>query len=327
MQSELTWQKTQMPLLKLRMAKKILELFGYAPDDNSELALEARTLHKCPMIGGLCSKEIGSAENRIRSGVCTIADKDGGPVVICPIRLYADQYALLSTVAKLAFKVDAVTLVDGRKVATVPPSKGSQLVAVFGKGWGGELKVPGRPVSGRKSSGFFVDWILARLDENNNLVEFAALEVQTMDTIGSYRSEREAILKGQPYNGKSVGPNWENVNKRILPQLIYKDHLLEREALCHSGLFFACPEAVYNKILDRLGSALADYPLKNNSLTFVPMRLQASQNPGLTRLIEALPAKTTTVQQVQIAFSSPTNLPEAGAYEKAIRTALGEKKS
>ena len=308
------------------MAKKIWELFGYSPDDGSLAARTAREQQTCPMVGGTCSKEIGSAENRIRSGVCTIADKDGGPVVICPIRLYANQYALLSTVAKLAFKVDAVTLVDGRKAAAAASPKDSQLVAVFGKGWGGELKVPGRPVSGRKTSGFFVDWILARLDVDKKLTEFAALEVQTMDTIGSYRAEREAILNSRPYSGKSVGANWENVNKRILPQLIYKGHLLEREALCQSGLFFACPEAVYNKIMDRLGSTLADYPLKNNSLTFVPMRLEASLTPGVPGPIEALQAKTTTVQQVQIAFSSPTNLPEAGAYERAIRAALGERK-
>ena len=308
------------------MAKKIWELFGYSPDDGSLAARTAREQQTCPMVGGTCSKEIGSAENRIRSGVCTIADKDGGPVVICPIRLYANQYALLSTVAKLAFKVDAVTLVDGRKAAAAASPKDSQLVAVFGKGWGGELKVPGRPVSGRKTSGFFVDWILARLDVDKKLTEFAALEVQTMDTIGSYRAEREAILNSRPYSGKSVGANWENVNKRILPQLIYKGHLLEREALCQSGLFFACPEAVYNKIMARLGSTLADYPLKNNSLTFVPMRLEASLTPGVPGPIEALQAKTTTVQQVQIAFSSPTNLPEAGAYERAIRAALGQRK-
>ena len=276
-----------MPAIWLPMAKKILELFGYSPDDGSVAARTAREQQTCPMVGGTCSKEIGSAENRIRSGVCTIADKDGGPVVICPIRL---------------------------------------LVAVFGKGWGGELKVPGRPVCGRKTSGFFVDWILARLGADKKLTEFAALEVQTMDTIGSYRAERDAILNNRQHSGKSVGANWENVNKRILPQLIYKGHLLEREALCQSGLFFACPEAVYNKIMDRLGSTLADYPLKNNSLTFVPMRLEASLTPGVPGAIEALQAKTTTVQQVQIAFSSPTNLPEAGAYERAIRAALGERK-
>lgn len=304
------------------MARKIVELFGYSPDDSSAVANAARNQQTCPIIGGLCSKEIGSAENRIRSGVCTISDRRGEPVVICPIRLYADHYKLLSTVAKLAFKVDSVTLVDGRQAATASPSKETQLVAVFGKGWGGELKVPGRPISGRKSSGFFVDWILARLDENKNLTEFAALEVQTMDTIGSYRGERDAILKGLLHAGKSVGANWENVNKRILPQLIYKGHLLERESLCQSGLFFACPEAVYKKILERLGSELAVYPLKNNSLTFVPMRLMTPVGSGTPRAIVALEAVTTTVQQIQIAFSSPTNLPEAGAYEKAIRNAL-----
>lgn len=307
------------------MADNILELFGYARDDASAEATAARIGQSCPFIGGPCSKQIGSVANRIRSGVCSISSKDGVPVVICPIRLYADQYALLSTVATLAFKVDTVTLVDGRHAAGANCAADSQLVAVFGKGWGGELRVPGRPVSGRKSGGFFVDWILARLDANKNLVEFAALEVQSMDTIGSYRAEREAILNGTVHKGKSAAPNWENVNKRILPQLIYKGHLLEREALCQSGLFFACPEAVYNKIMDRLGSELASYPMKNNSLTFLPIRLLSPTKPGQPRVIETLAPKTTTIQQVQIAFSSPTNLPEAGAYEKAIRAALGGK--
>lgn len=308
----------------LSMAKKILELFGYAPHDDSAVATQSRNEQGCPSIGGLCSKQIGSASNRIRSGVCTIADKTGEPVVICPIRLYADKHCLLSAVARLAFKVEKIQLVDGKKVANCSAGKGSTLVAVFGKGWGGELKVPGRPIRGRKSSGFFVDWIFARLDASKKLVEFAALEVQTMDTIGSYRNEREAILKGVDFNGKSAGPNWENVNKRILPQLIYKGHLLERESLCQSGLFFACPDAVYNKIIDRLGSELADYPLKNNSLTFLPVKLCQSAGPGIPRALEMLKPKTTTIQQVQIAFSSPTNLPEAGAYEAAIRSALGE---
>jgi len=39
--------------------------------------------------------------------------------------------------------------------------------------------------------------------------------------------------------------------------------------------------------------------------------------------LTAMPSLTTTVSQVQIAFSSPTHLPEAGAYENAIRSALG----
>ena len=77
--------------------------------------------------------------------------------------------------------------------------------------------------------------------------------------------------------------------------------------------------------MDRLGSELADYPLKNNSLTFIPMRLCEPIRTGVPRALNALKPKTTTIQQVQIAFSSPTNLPEAGSYEKAIRVALGER--
>ena len=152
------------------MARKILELFGYAPNDNSTAATEARTHQTCPSIGGLCTKQIGSASNRIRSGVCTIAAKNAGPVIICPIRLYADKYSLLSTVAKLAFRVGAVELVDGRQIADHTVRKNSNLVAVFGKGWGGEIRVPGRPLRGRKSSSFFVDWVLARLDAKKNLL-------------------------------------------------------------------------------------------------------------------------------------------------------------
>ena len=307
------------------MARKIVELFGYSVADTSAAAIAARQEQSCPFADNKpCTKEIGSSANRIRSGVCSIAQGNSTtPVVICPIRLYAEQYKLLSHVAKTAFRVENVILFDGRQAKSQTPIKGATLVAVFGKGWGGELKVPGRAVQGRRATGFFVDWILARLDERQCLLEFAALEVQTMDTIGSYRAEREAALNNTAFSGKSAGPNWENVNKRILPQLIYKGHLLEREALCRSGLFFACPQPVYEKILDRLGSSLADYPINNSTLTFVPIQLGDEVN-GKPRSINFLPAKTTTVQQVQIAFSSPTNLPAAGAYEHAIRAALGE---
>ena len=272
-----------------------------------------------------CTKEIGDRSNRIKSGVCSIADKDGKAVLVCPIRMYAHHYRLLTDVATLAFKTEAIQLINGSKIAAHTPLADKTLVAVFGRGWGGELRLPGRPqvddASGRRIGSVFVDWILARLDANKNLVEFAALEVQTMDTIGSYRQERAAHINGERFAGKSASPNWANVNKRILPQLIYKGHLLEREALCNSGLFFACPEPVYQHILSALGNDLSAYPIKNSSLTFCTYDLGSATNGKVRDLLTAT-TKTTTVQQVQIAFSSPKGLPEAGAYEKAIRAAL-----
>jgi hypothetical protein len=309
------------------LASKIAELFGYSPTDQSESAVAARKEHCCPFLGdGLasCTKEIGDKSNRIKSGVCAIADKGGLPVIVCPIRLYADNYRLLHDVAKLAFKANSVQLVRPSDLGSHEATAGATDVVVFGKGWGGELRVPGRADSAdnkSRGSSFFVDWVLARIDKNRQLVEFAALEVQTMDTIGSYREERSAHLVGVAFDGKTAGVNWENVNKRILPQLIYKGHLLEREALCNAGLFFACPEPVYRKILSRLGESLAEYPLKNNSLTFCTYDL-ADAEVGRPRQLNAKTVHTTTVSQVQIAFSSPKNLPPAGAYEKAIRDAL-----
>lgn len=314
------------------MASKIAELFGYAPNDKSAAASAARGNTTCPFLGngaGQCTKEIGDKSNRIKSGVCAISDRDGLPVIVCPIRLYADHYQLLRDVAKLAFGASTVRLLKATDIDAYTPQEDVTDVVVFGKGWGGELRVPGRTDSmiggTKRTSSFFVDWILVRLDASKELIDFAALEVQTMDTIGSYREERAAHLAGVPHHGKSAGINWENVNKRILPQLIYKGHLLEREKLCNAGLFFACPEPVYLKILGRLGEALAEYPLKNNALTFCAYGLGVA-TVGHPRELSSTIVATTTVQQVQIAFSSPKNLPPAGAYEHAIRTALSRGK-
>ena len=312
------------------MASKIVELFGFSPTDASHRAKNARAHCLCPFVGdgaAPCTKEIGDRSNRIKSGVCSISDRDGQPVLVCPVRMYANDYRLLKDVATLAFKTETIELIDGSKTSTHRSESGKTLVAVFGKAWGGELRLPGRTAvadeSGRRIGSVFVDWILARLDSDKKLVEFAALEVQTMDTIGSYRQERTAHLSGASFMGKSASPNWANVNKRILPQLIYKGHLLEREALCNSGLFFACPEPVYQYILSVLGNDLAAYPIKNSSLTFCTYHL-GTLSEGRPRDLLPSTTKTTTVQQVQIAFSSPKGLPEAGAYERAIRAALAK---
>lgn len=92
----------------------------------------------------------------------------------------------------------------------------ANVVAVFGKGWGGELRLPQRQGMGA----YFVDWVLARLDDNARLAEFTAIEVQTIDTTGNYNAARQALLTNGAEVDCPVGLNWENVNKRILPQLM-----------------------------------------------------------------------------------------------------------
>jgi hypothetical protein len=172
---------------------------------------------------------------------------------------------------------------------------------------------------------YFVDWILARLDKNLNLQEFVAVEVQSIDTTGNYQAERNAYLQNKPFAGHSTaGFNWENVNKRILPQIIYKGHVLRRERLCRAGLFFVSPTPVYNKIRERLGGKLYEYPLQPGTLTLAWYDIGEHVNDGHIRPLNRIGTFTTTVDQVAMAFTSPSNLPEENVYEQAILAELQE---
>lgn len=198
------------------MSGYISEFFGYRAEDKSEAALMAAAKRICPFTKSACAKILSRAQ--VPSGVCTIRQKSPGSpnVICCPIRMYADNYAMLHDIAYKAFN-QRLNLYAGRVAVTKARQEGGA-IAVFGKGWGGELRLPQRKGTGA----YFVDWVLARLDEGGNLVEFTAIEVQTIDTTGNYQAAREALIDSREIVCDTVGLNWENVNKRIIPQLIYK---------------------------------------------------------------------------------------------------------
>ena len=120
----------------------------------------------------------------------------------------------------------------------------------------------------------------------------------------------------------TAGFNWENVNKRILPQLIYKGHVLRRERLCSKGLFFVCPTQVYNKIKERLGNTLLEYQPQSGALSFMWYEPGDEAPPGHMRSLDLKGNFITTVDQVALAFTSPSNLPPSNVYENAIKKAL-----
>jgi hypothetical protein len=287
----------------------ILEWFGRTVDDSSPGVSDLRFTNRCPFILDACAKQFPDGT---RSGVCSIQTTEGA-LAICPNRLYANDYRILIDAAEVVFGsgVEVVFANNLRKTS------GSNRVLAIGKRSGGEIRLPNRG----KHGSYFVDWILARLTPANELAAFVALEVQTMDTTGTYKPEVLRLRKGATSVGPSVaGPNWENVNKRILPQLIYKGHVLRREAKCTHGLFFVCPEAVLNRIKTRLGDKLLNYPnLQPGSITFVGYDLRGTGSP---RKLSKSSSFSTTVDQVANAFVSPTNLPPVGSYEDAINDAL-----
>jgi hypothetical protein len=296
------------------MADKILEFFGYSPADQSPAAKKARQSLGCPFLGQTCTKTLNDGTI---SGMCTLKLKTSGPVICCPIRLYANDYRILRDVARNVFG-EGIELVVGSEAAAYRTKyPGKACVAVFGKRWGKELRLPNR--AKKRGGAYFVDWILAHVDPDGKLLSFVAIEVQSIDTTGNYQAERKAHLAETPFTGKTTaGLNWENVNKRILPQVIYKGHVLRREPLCQKGLFFICPTPVYNKIAERLGGSLAEIHQQSGSVTIMWYDVGPAVPDGQIRSLELGGQTTTTVDQVALAFTSPSNLPPAKVYEQAI---------
>lgn len=300
------------------MAGYISEFFGYNAADHSIQALSTAAKKVCPFTGNFCTKIL--ARNKTISGVCSIRQKtEGSPnIICCPIRLYAENYKMLHTIAENAFKTK-LNLYAGRNSVEKARQKGGA-VAVFGKGWGGELRLPQRKGTGS----YYVDWVLARLDANGELMELTAIEVQTIDTTGSYGNAQKALAEKREIISDTVGLNWENVSKRIIPQIIYKGQVLQREDLCHSGLYLVCPNPVYQRIVERLGGKekLPAFPNQPASIHFVSYDTIEHNSPdGHIARLDILEEHCTTVYKVQEAFSS-LNLPEGNIYKKAICQSL-----
>lgn len=304
------------------MASNITEFFGYSPTDQSVAAQEARKNLRCPFLGQTCVKKLG--RSNLISGVCTLKPMRSSPVICCPIRLYSGGYQILRDVAKQAFgqELELIIAKDLLHYRKLHPGKGC--IVVFEKRWGKELRLPSRSkTNGEKTGAYFVDWILAHLSGEGDLVSFVAVEVQSIDTTGNYQAERSAHLLGIPFAGSSTaGFNWENVSKRILPQIIYKGHVLRREPLCHKGLFFICPTPVYNKIAERLGGKLEESHQQAGAVTMMWYDVGSTVPDGQIRHLELFGQFTTTVDQVALAFTAPSNLPPPRVYEHAIKAEL-----
>lgn len=299
------------------MAGYIAEFFGYRPEDKSEISLQTAAKRKCPFLERQCTKIL--SRDREIAGVCAIRQKtDNSAIICCPNRLYAEKYKMLQTISYRAFG-EKLNLYAGRS-AVIKARKENGAIAVFGHEWGGELRLPQRKGTGS----YFVDWVLAKLDGDGELKEFTAIEVQTIDTTGNYRTAREALLNNREIVADTVGLNWENVSKRIIPQLIYKGQVLQREDLCKAGLFFVCPQPVYERVLNRLGGKdkIPEFPSQPASIHFISYNYVDDENiDGTIRPLDILGEHCTTVYKIQEAFSA-LNLPEGNVYKGAIRRSL-----
>lgn len=253
------------------------------------------------------------------NGTCAVKPPKSDEVVVCPDRLYAEDFKILREVVVEAFG-PSMKLIGSLEIGSTQGEK-NRIVA-FGKRWGKELRVP---KSGENANGYAADWILARISESGKVEEFVPVEVQTMDTTGSYQREWYRMNKLElPIGCEPTDPsiNWENVNKRIIPQLLTKGNVFGRESTCRKGLFFICPAPVYKKLIERLGAKLSSWPMQTGALTFRWYDLAPTSVPGEIRSLRCQGQFTTSIENLKEAFNSTLNLPTMGVMSATIQKAV-----
>lgn len=301
------------------MALSIIEIFGYDPADGSPAATSQRESHDCPFTEKTCKKKFRS--DGVIHGTCTVQPPNDPEVICCPNRLYAEGYKILRDAAIEAFGHE-VELIRPENIAATQ-GKPRRIVA-FGTDWGGELAVPRG--DGAKGGGYSADWILALISETAEVLEFIPLEVQSIDTTGSYQAEWCRITGNPPPRdkGHDSNMNWENVNKRIIPQLLTKGNVFRREGLCKKGLFFVCPTPVYEKMLARLGAPLQDYGFEPGALTFRTYKLADHREDGHIRPLVFDRQFTTSVDHLKDVFNSTLSLPPRHVMGEKIQKRIND---
>ncbi|MGR3609274.1 MAG: hypothetical protein ACU0BN_10530 [Sulfitobacter sp.] len=300
------------------MPTKVIEFHGFQPLSGESKAFASRRW--CPFVDDKCKKSQSG-------GACALQAPNAKPVIICPNRLYGNQFEVIWRIARQTFGDDCDLLTDleaetRRRNGTL----NGREVIVFGQGYSGEVGIKAPSAEGESGS-FKVDFLLTSIGPDLEPLAIVAVEVQTIDTTNSYKKASVDYYAEKPHpskwgeGGTNAGFNWENVTKRILPQIIYKGHALRREKLALHGLFFVLPDPVLQKIRTRIGSSLLEYPKGPGTVTFHSYQL-AETWPSGERPIELVTEFTTTVEQIAFAFVSPQNLPPLGIYEDTIAAKL-----
>lgn len=285
------------------MATRIVELFGYDPLCQTAAAKEARAEHFCHFIKAPCQKLLSDSA---RSGVCSLSSLKHGSVICCPHKLYAEQRKIFHDVADVAFGPhQRLAFIE----AESSDHQSGDVVLIK------EIPIPGR----RASSYTFVDWVLAKMNDAGEILSFVPLELQTIDTTGNYRAERNGYLSESP-TGKpsSAGFNWENVNKRLIPQILLKGALLQNEKRCHKGMFLVCSSQIAERIVEQaIAHKLSLTEPHPGSITILGYELGP---PGSDNgLLPMNLASTTTLNLAELAILvNGKGSDEALVYEKAF---------
>lgn len=234
----------------------IVELFGFSPEDASPDAVGNLQAAVCPFLGSKCTKT--NHDKTVIYGTCAVTGSQTlgvrDEVIICPKRLYAQNYSIFEDVTRIVWG-DLPVVVGGELASLYErAAQHPECVVAFGQNSGREVTVNS---NGKLS----MDWVLQRYKFNGLALvaeDFLGIEIQSIDITGNYRdtfAAYSALKQGQLQNAipnSGHGLNWANVHKRLIPQIIRKGNVYSRCDRC-VGFFFILPEQVYRKFDEVLG--------------------------------------------------------------------------
>lgn len=289
------------------MTRGLVEIFGHAPDDFTPAARKFWTLGVCPFVGRSCTKF--DHTNTICYGTCSVTNT-GHEVIICPIRLYENNYASIRQVATDAFGAIPMYLFDQYLQAGSPLT---DCVVALGQNSGREVKL----------KAMSMDWVLAHIS-GGKLIEYIGIEVQSIDITGNYRDAWYAIRDKQTDVPQSRhGLNWANVHKRLIPQIIRKGLVYSRSTLVKKGLYFIVPDAVYQKFEDVIGKSIPQVTTPGpDTISVYTYEIGSTVSHGLMRSLNLKRTMRFKLGEFSNRFISGPNLPGGLDLDKKIKDLL-----
>ena len=290
--------------------RSLIEVFGHSPNDITSKARKFWGLNACPFIGRACTKF--DHTNTICYGTCSVSNA-GQNVIICPNRLYANNYETIRHVSEDVFGKLPFMLFDEylKKESTSP-----NCIVALGQNSGREVKL----------SKMSMDWVLAHI-KNGKLLEYVGIEVQSIDITGNYRDAWYAARDKNPAIPPSAhGLNWANVHKRLMPQIIRKSLVYSKSLLVKNGLFFIVPEPVYQRFEEIIGSDIpsVDAPGKD-VITVFTYDLGDPVPQGHIRKLSRNRIARFKLAEFSARFISGPNLPAGNELDNKIRELLNIK--
>jgi hypothetical protein len=299
------------------MSKKrdLIEIFGYSPDDLTNSARVLWSMGGCPFTNKGCTKI--NHDQTITYGTCSVTSPYGD-IIICPNRLYVNNYQVLAEVSQDSFGNKIPFLMYGQFIEKRAFHK--ECIVALGKNSGKEIQV-GRALS--------MDWVLAHISEAR-LVEYVGIEVQSIDITGNYRDAWHSynnFTKNTDRNtipSSQHGLNWANVHKRLIPQIIRKSVVYSRSKLVTKGLNFILPDIVYKKFEEVIGD---DIPLledqSHDTITVYTYELGETVPYGYQRELVPVRKLRFNLDEFSNRFLSGPNLPSGEDLDQVVKNVLG----